>query len=660
MRPLVVLLLVLVAAVALILTLQTRETEVPTVVTPEAPAVAKQGPTDTPPSSVQAPTGDDRVATSTVPEGPAVTPETVLELPGRNSLVGLVLNDQKQALAGAKVELSRDPRMGQQVAMQWITGSASGTPPIVVTTDEKGQYRFTNVVARSNYYLIASHADYSPTQEELVNVGDVGDFQGPNIVLKKGSVVEGTITDEAGNVVPNAVLWLDSAFYAGEGESTDRLETKSDLLGHYEFKNVYAVAKQLTCTAEGYGSQTRSNIQVQGTPGERVTVDFKLAVGGPIGGKVVATDGTPIQGAQIVAYNGSNTANYRGEAASGEDGSFVVANLHPGPYILMCTAKGYRQQKQTRVQVGDMNVIIDMVPQTCITGRVVDSDGKPVTNFTASVRRLPPNQVPGMGVTAEETGLKETYTDAVDGNFQLCGFDPGTYAIVVSSNSAAPTFSEAFVITPGGQGANLLVRLSRGGTIRGRVVSPAGAPIAGVVVTTHDDAFEDDPTNSMFAGLIPTNTTSRRVVTDREGGFELRLLTPEKYQLRLNHPGFAQGKLRGVMVAEGTPNDVGTISLQIGGTVQGTVVGQGGTPLQGGFVHLESDSSDIVLDTRSDAQGRFVFTHVRPGNYTLSATYQSTSGGNVFENLGSMQRTAQQIVVTEGGELTRELNLGGG
>jgi protocatechuate 3,4-dioxygenase beta subunit len=658
MRPIVVLLLVLVAAVALILTLQNSSSTVPTV---EPPIVGEPGvrkdPTPPTPGDVQRPEDPSRTATAQAPAEPSVTPDEVLEREGRNTLVGLVLNEQMQPLPGAKVELSRDPRMGQQVAMQWITGGGSGSPPIVVTTDEKGQYRFSNVVPRNNYYLVASHGDYSPTQEELVSVGDQGDFQGPNVVLKKGSVIEGTVTDTAGNIVPNAVLWLDSAFYSGEGESTDRLETKSDLVGHYEFKNVYPVAKQLTCMAEGYGSQTRGGITVKGEPGERLSVDFKLAVGGPIAGKVVGSDGAGIAGARIVAYFNSNTTSFRGEATSLEDGAFQIDNLNPGSYVLICEAKGYRQQKQTRVQVGEVNVIIDMVAQACITGRVVDGEGKPITKFTASVRRLAPNQVPGMGVASEETGVKETFTDAADGNFQLCGFDPGTYTVLVSSDAAAPTFSESFSITPDRQGLNLLVRVTRGGTIRGRVVSPAGAPVAGVVVTSHDDTFEDDPTNSLFAGMIPTNTTSRRVVTNSEGVFELRFLTPERYQLRLNHANYAQGKQRSILVVEGTPNDVGTITLQAGGTVQGTVI-QGGMPLQGAYVHLESDSSDIVLDTRSDAQGRFVFKHVRPSNYTLSATYQT--GDNAFNAIDSMRRTQQQIVVTEGGELTRELNLSGG
>ncbi|HTF87863.1 MAG TPA: carboxypeptidase-like regulatory domain-containing protein [Planctomycetota bacterium] len=662
MRPLLVLLLVLAAALALIFTLQRSESPSQTIEPPTVLPETAKGPVETPKSSdVVTPTPvDPRVPTDNAPEAGAGVSTSAVELPGKNSLYGLVTNEQKQPLRGAKVELSREPRMGQEVAMLWMINERSSTAPTIVTmTDEQGKYRFTNQIPRRDYYLIVSHEGYSPTQEQLVAIGDQGEFQGPNVVLKTGSVVEGTVTDEAGNVIPNADLWLDSAFYNGQGESPDRLIAKSDNLGHYEFKNVYPVTKQVTCMSEGSGSQTKTPVNVIGTPGERVTVDFQLLVGQPIAGKVIGSDGMGIKGAKIVAYNTGNNISYRGEVDSDDEGNFQLLSLHPGMYILTCEAKGYRQQKHTRVTVGTMNVVIDMLAQACINGHAIDSNGNPVTAFSASVRRLAPNQVPGIGVPSEETGVKESFTDLADGNFQLCGLDPGTYTILASSSTSAPTFSEAFSISVANPTVSVTGRLSKGGSIKGRLVSPTGAPIGGVTVRTQDDTFDEDPTD-LFGGMMPTNTTSRKVVTNSEGVFELKFLNPEKYQLRMDHPSYAQGKLRAVMVNDGSPTDVGTISMQIGGSVKGKAISQDGGPLVGGFVHLESDTSDLILDTRSDGEGRFSFAHVRPGNYTLSVTSDGTASGDAFGTINQMQRTQQQIVVVEGGELTRELTLSGG
>lgn len=663
MRPLVVLLLVLVAGLVLFLTLN-RSSSPPTVPTinPNGPGLHEPTPpkpADTGP--VEAPGGPVRTPTPSVQVGPGVNETAMTEaLPGDNSLYGLVMNEQKQPVAGAKVELSRDARMGQEMALTVIIGNNSGIPPIVTTTDANGSYRFKNVIPRRDYFLVVSHKSYAPVQEQLVAVGEKGEFQGPNVIMKAGSVVEGQVTDVAKNVVPNAELFLDSAFYSGMGESTDRLTTKSDAMGHFEFTNVYAVPKQLTCKAEGYGSQTKTPVNVQGSPGERVAVDFMLEVGQAIGGSVVGADNVGIEGALILAYNTGTGQSYRGDAVSLQDGSFQLLNLHPGTYTLTCEKKGFRQAKSTRVACGNMAVVIDMIAQACVSGRVVDSANAPVTSFTVSVRRLPPNQAPGIGVAGEDIGLKETFDNATDGSFQLCGLDPGTYSLLVGSASAAPTFSEMFAITPDRASTNVSVRLTKGGSIKGRIVSPSGAPVAGAVVRTCDDTFDDDPTDPLFGSMIATNTTSRQVTTSADGAFELRFLTPEKYQLRITHPSYAQGKLRGVMVSEGQPTDIATITMQVGGTVKGTVIGQGGTPLRGGFVHLESDTSDIVLDTRSDDEGRFTFTHVRPGPYTLSAMVNSSTSDNAFDNIGQMLRTQTPITVSEGGELTRELTLAGG
>ena len=663
MRPLVVLLLVLAAGLALLLSLWQSGPSTTSPIDAPAPSAPIAAPTQpSQPVQLQPPSEPVRMVTEDGAAGDGGMSDAALfERPGNNSLYGLVTNESHQPLPGAKVELSRDPRMGEEVAVMWITDRRPAGPPIVTTTDAKGQYRFTNVVPRSNYYLIASHPDLMPVQEQMVGVGDSGDFQGPNIVLTTGSSVQGTVTDSGGNVVPDAELWLDSAFYSGEGESPDRLITKSNALGQFEFKNVYPVTKQLTCMAEGYGAQTKSPVNVLGSPGEKVTVDFQLAVGQPIAGKVLGSDGMGIKGAQIIAYNTGNNISFRGQCESLEDGSFTLLNLHPGSYILTCTAKGYRQQKHTRVAVGSMAVVIDMLAQACVSGRVIEAaSGKPVDTFTVSVRRVAPKQQQGFNLASEETGIKESFMGSADGSFTLCGLDPGTYALMASSNNSAPTLSDSFSIVAEQRSVSVEVRLSSGGTIKGRIVGPTGAGIGGAVVTTHDDTFDEDTSDPMFADLMPTNITSRRVVSNGEGYFELRALTPEKYQIRIAHPKFAQGKKRDIQVVEGQSTDVGSIPLQVGGTVKGTVFGQGGVPLQRGFVHLEAEMSDLVYDTRTDAEGRYSFFHVRPGNYTLSATGKSTSSSNAFETITDVRSSQVQITVTESGETPRDLSLSGG
>jgi protocatechuate 3,4-dioxygenase beta subunit len=430
-------------------------------------------------------------------------------------------------------------------------------------------------------------------------------------------------------------------------------------MGHFEFKNVYPVSKQLTCMAEGYGTQVRTPINVEGKPDEQVTVDFTLDVAQPIAGRVVGSDGAGIKGAKILAFNTGNNVSFRGEATSLDDGQFQLNDLHPGSYILQCNATGYRQQKHTRVATGNMDVQIDMMAQARVEGRVVEAaSGNPIQNFTCSVRRVAPQQAGGIAAS-EETGIQENFSGRTDGTFTLSGLDPGTYVIRASAPDAAPTLSETFSVVENQSVANILVRVTRGGSIKGRVVGPDGNGIAGAMVSTHDDQFDEDPMESIFGGLVPTNVTERKTRTDSQGKFEIRFLTPEKYQIRVQHPNYTREKMRALVVVEGQPTDVGAIALKVGGTIKGTVYDAAGKALPRGFVHLESEEGDLVYDVRTDSDGRYVFVHVRPGNYTLSATGQSADGASAFAAITDQRVSQVQITVNDAGEITRDLSLGG-
>src|SRR6185436_12915503 len=178
-------------------------------------------------------------------------------------------------------------------------------------------------------------------------------------------------------------------------------------------------------------------------------------------------------------------------AVSKEDGAFQIDGLHPGSYILQCAATGYRQQKHTRVATGSMAVQIDMLAQARVEGRVLDAaSGNPVQNFTCSVRRVAPPQAGGLSVS-EDTGIQETFSGRTDGSFALSGLDPGTYAIKASSGDSAPTMSDIFSVVENQSVANIVVRLTHGGSITGRILGPDGAPIVGAVISSHDDQFDE-------------------------------------------------------------------------------------------------------------------------------------------------------------------------
>ena len=68
--------------------------------------------------------------------------------------------------------------------------------------------------------------------------------------------------------------------------------------------------------------------------------------------------------------------------------------------------------------------------------------------------------------------------------------------------------------------------------------------------------------------------------------------------------------------------DVGSITLQAGGVVKGTLFDGSGATVPRGMVRLLRADHDetFTSEVRPDAQGNYASEHVKPGPYRLSAT----------------------------------------
>jgi uncharacterized GH25 family protein len=661
MRPLHVLLLAAVAILALALGLyfSTTNQEAPPAVAPTPAEPVAGAPSESPdvvkPAETQR--GEGVEADSGAPPRAGAGP---ISSPLRsNKLVGRVVDAGSQPVPGAKVILSRDPMMGEQIGMHWFMGRQPTGKKISTTTDAQGRYEFKGVEPANDYFVAVQHPDFAQVQEELVAVAEGGESMAPEVVLRKGSTLAGYVRDIGGNPVGNAVLHLDSAYMMGqETESPDRMTTTTDPSGYYEFKNISAGPRVLTVSAEGYGLQVNNHLTpFKGHPDDDggSPIDFRLSPGKPIAGRIIGPDGMGIPGARVLAMNYGNTTGSRGEGVADEGGAFQIDGLQDGSYILMVNAPGFRALRLNRVQVGEMNVQVDMVKQACIAGRVFDSEGSPVASFTGSALRTSPD----LGATPifEATSIENTFNKTADGAFELCGLDPGTYAVQISAAGYAPTLSESFTVAEGQPLPTINVRLTRGGTIKGRVLDSSGAGVAGARVSSRDNI--DDGMAGFFGGMISTTATSRETRTGPEGAFELTLLNPGVYRIVVEHPRYAMESITDLHVGDGTPVDVGALTLKEGGTVQGKVVTQAGQALPGAFVQLLGNDPTFSYQTRTDSEGKYRFEHVRQGSYKLSATRMSS--GAATDPIGTIldqQHSETSVSVADGTAVTRELYLG--
>jgi protocatechuate 3,4-dioxygenase beta subunit len=574
-----------------------------------------------------------------------------------NSLSGVVVDEKNQPVANAKVTLSRDALMGEAISIQWFTGKeASGVPALTTNTDEKGRYVFRGIEPSREYFLMADHPDFSQIQEDLVAVSKSGESHAPDLVLRAGSHLSGTVVDVNGEPIGKARLDLDSAFMMSvESASPDRLTTYTDAGGHYEFKSVADGQRNLTCSAEGYGLQVHHNKAFKGDPTEQLEDNFQLTIGHPIGGRVFGPDNEGIKGCKITALNYGNNTSSRGEAITDDNGDFLINGLEAGMYILMLDAKGYRQARQNRVQADEVSQQIEMIRQGKLTGHVFDiASNQPIKNFHCALLRVN-SQTQGQQAMYETTQVKEKFDAVADGSFTLIGVDAGTYALKVMAKDYAARMTDNFVVVDGQQMPPISVGLSQGGSIRGRVVDSSGAPVSGAVVSSKDAEYEEG-FEDFVDGLVATRTTVRKGKTNADGIFEIKLLNPGRYKVQIDHPSFTTEFVKNLIVTESKQTDAGQTTLKGGGTVSGRVTDQAGKPLSRGTVRLYN-AAGKTYQGRTDTEGRYTIEHVPPGPYTLGAMPTAASG-DPFGALVDQQATEIQVTVTEGQISNRDINLG--
>ncbi len=662
MRPFAVFLLVVAAVVALTFAYKSLgsgeapDPAAPTVnpaegPTPGDPAELVQAPGDAT-TRIQTPAGDHRVEVTGFEQDDSTGYS--------NTLVGYVFNDAREPVEGAVVNLSAKAMMGEEVGLEFfMMGSGKPKPAWKKTTetDSEGLYEFKNIKPRRNYYLMASHPGYSSKQESYVRVGDRGQFNGPEIELKVGSACDGYVSDVGNNPVPDAWVHLDSAYMLGTTfESEDRLSTQTDPSGYFEFKNVAAGPRNVSVQADGYGIQVKTGQMFSGESNDRVTLNFRLEIGHPIGGRVSGPQGEPVAAARILAFNHGSNTNSRGEALTDDEGAFLIQGLQNGTYILMVEAEGYRAGRMNRVQTGDMGVQIDMIARAAVTGRVLGQGGNPLSDFSCSVLRMNLNSG-----TVSEKIMERDFRGETNGEYVMSGLDPGEYVVLADAKGYAPSVSGSFKVAESETVGNVTVQMGQGGTLRGRVLDSAGKPIAGAAVSSHDNDHVEDRFSIFSSVWISSHATQRRARTRADGSFEIALLTPETYMVLVDSPNYTREFLNDQMVNEGGVTEVGDITLLAGGTITGTVVDPSGQPLGNGYVHLRhGEELNSNYYTRTDGQGRYTLLHVRPGAYRLSASGISPSdGGQAFKVVIDQKSSEIPVTIIDGKEIRQDLHLGG-
>ncbi len=316
--------------------------------------------------------------------------------------------------------------------------------------------------------------------------------------------------------------------------------TKSAGDGAFELRRLAPLRSfEVRVSSPGFAAAYESvpALEPGGLAGELVVV-LERGVNGF--GLVVDEREIPIAGAEVALLPARAFAEQddwgkeNPRATTGGGGRFTLHDLPAGRYYLSARAAGFPEllvPGGVEVAIGkvdpqpiDLGTLV-LVPGIKLAGRVLNDDGGPVADAELSVRNAGVEQIV---VRPNESRWFASATSRQNGSFQVDGLPRDRRLILLVS--AAGYLPRELAVTTGPGNQHLDVELSPAAWVTGRVLDPAGQPVAGALVAATAAPEPEDTSMLISFEIDPRlNTTVRTVVTDEEGRFEALGLQPGDY-----------------------------------------------------------------------------------------------------------------------------------
>ncbi|MCR6493040.1 carboxypeptidase regulatory-like domain-containing protein [Cellulomonas sp. P24] len=384
-----------------------------------------------------------------------------------------------------------------------------------------------------------------------------------------------------------------------------------------------------TSVAGAAGTAAAADTTASGAPAGAVprTGVLPAGVGGTLAGTVTAaSDGLGVGRITVEAWRTSRTGLVVvGSAATQQDGSYAIAGLYPGSYLVSIKADGYTPVWYPSAADSSGAKLVNAVAQK-VTGDVnLTITGNPaVINGKVDVGSVTTPVVTTVVARAtwarDDATLTRTVQTAADGTFTLPDVvAPGTYELSFTAPGYQPsTITES--VTGGQTRFAPTVTLASGtGQISG-TVSDGSHPLGGVVVTT-----------SVGGTPVVVGTPTLGAV----GTFVIPgLPTPGTYVVTFAANGFTTATVVVDLTAGQSKNDVAVTMTGGAGTVNGRILAPDGSGLGQATITATGGPTTVTGTSLTTGNvGAFTLAGLKPGLYTLMVTLPGYAAQSVAVDL---------------------------
>jgi uncharacterized GH25 family protein/protocatechuate 3,4-dioxygenase beta subunit len=370
--------------------------------------------------------------------------------------------------------------------------------------------------------------------------------------------------------------------------------------------------------------------------------------------------GTATLRAEAKAPSGKPGADAKAVEASAGDAAEAAAEEKPDAAAAEEAAeprkaapKSQKGRKWTAVvedvQAGTQDILLAIDAGYAIQGRVVDSAGKALEEFLVRAEPVDKERKDWQPVRGALTGR---FSDP-EGRFVLEGLHEGEWQIRAEAKDA-PACSAQQIRVPGQ--SPLVLVLASACTISGVVVDPKGQAVRSARVRA-------EPARNESRSFVFNANKKFSASSDGEGKFTISGIPPGPLALHATSDEWAAPAPLPFDLAPGQKLENVQLVLRTPGRILGLVLDRQGRTDGGRPISLSGGASGSWQQTTSDANGRFSFDKLSPGDYQLHTQAKqeeyAAAGDdqNRWNRVWQEQQRSLKVEVSEG--LTTEVTLGG-